>query len=436
MKKLIFKPSRKMALVKKYAHRAKFRILEGAVRSGKSFVSNDIALSEIEQLPTCDILVSGYSISSVARNVISEWKKMLDPNDHGYFRNVRDEKDDFLVIENPAYPKFFGKKFYIRGAGKEHDFKQIQGATLGYWLADELTRHAKSFVDMTITRLSPAFAKAIWTTNPDSPHHYVKKDFLDKKELFKVAEDGTALFKRWTFFLDDNPSLTDEYKESLRRVHTGVFYKRNVLSMWVMAEGAIYDNFDEARHVRVPDLLPKSSRYVLSVDYGTGNPTVFLLFKYNPASWKSGEPKIWLVREYYYDSKAEGRQKTDAEYSADMKRFLSGVEVDKIIIDPSAASFKVQLSQDGFFGITDAANDVVNGIRTQARMLENGEYLISSKCPRTIEDYGAYVWDEKAQLLGLDKPVKMHDHTKDAERYALYTLYGDVVYNLEQMNTM
>jgi PBSX family phage terminase large subunit len=220
-------------------------------------VTNDLALAEIEKLPPCDVLISGYSISSVARNVMAEWKKMLDPNDRGYFRNMRDEKDDYLVIENPEFPGFYGKKFYIRGAGKEHDFKQIQGSTLGYWLADELTRHTKSFVDMAITRLSPAFAKAIWTTNPDSPHHFVKKDILDKKELFKVGEDGTALFKRWTFFLDDNPSLTDDYKDSLRRVHTGVFYKRNVLSMWVMAEGAIYDGFDETIHTKQPDDLPK-----------------------------------------------------------------------------------------------------------------------------------------------------------------------------------
>ena len=49
---------------------------------------------------------------------------------------------------------------------------------------------------------------------------------------------------------------------------------------------------------------------------------------------------VWYrAREYYFDSRREGQQKTDAEYVADLKKFAAGETVEKVIVDPSAASF-------------------------------------------------------------------------------------------------
>lgn len=426
MKKLLYKPSPKMLQVYRDAGASRYRLLEGAVRSAKTFLSNDIALREIQQLPTCNILVSGYSISSVARNVIAEWRSMIDPFDRGLFRNVRNDKDDFLTID---WRGLKDKRFYVRGAGKEHDYKQIQGATFGYWYGDEWSRHCENFTDMALSRLSPTFAKGLLTTNPDSPFHYVKSRFIDNELLFK---DG--LWAKWQFLLEDNPSLSTEYIESLKRIYSGVFYKRFILGLWCLAEGAIYDFFDPDVHV-VPSPPAKAQQYVVSIDYGTGNPTGMGLFGMN---YLVKKPRCWLEREYYYDSKAnEGRQKTDAEYSYELRKFLGPrIWPSKIIVDPSAASLKVQLVRDGFTGITDANNDVLNGIRTQARMLKSGDYVICEGCDHTIGEYDGYVWDEKAQAKGEDKPVKQNDHCKDFERYFLHTTFGEDVVDYEKLTQM
>ena len=37
------------------------------------------------------------------------------------------------------------------------------------------------------------------------------------------------------------------------------------------------------------------------------------------------------------------------------------------------------------------------------------------------KEYMSYVWDEDAQKLGKDKPLKTHDHTCDCDRYVIYT---------------
>lgn len=416
--KAIYKPSLKMITAYKESKKAKYTILEGAIRSGKSYVGNDIAIRDIQQLPPCNVLVSGYSITSVARNVIAEWREMIDPRNIGLFKNVRDSKDDYLTIN---WRGLRDKKFYIRGAGKETDYKQIQGSTIGYWLSDETVRHAETFVDMAISRLSNDYSKALWTMNPDSPFHYIKKRFIDNEELYIKDAKGFSEFTKVKFFLEDNPSLSRSYIKSLERLYSGVFYKRFIQSLWVIAEGAIYDFYtDNAPFIIDKKDLPQAKRYIVGIDYGTGNPTCFILFGVNPST----KPNVWAEREYYYDSKAQQKQLTDSEYSQDLRKFIGGTKVTTIILDPSAASFKTQLKRDNFLFVKDADNAVIDGIRTQARMLKSGAYAICKDCRQTRKDYDGYVWDSRAQLIGEDKPVKQNDHTKDVERYVLHTIFG------------
>ncbi len=420
VKNIIYKPKRKAMAVMKNAHLAKFRVLDGAVRSAKSFTANDLAIRELQQLPACDVLISGYSITSVARNIVAEWKKIIDPFNVGLFKTVREDKNEYLKIN---WRGLRNKKFYIRGANKEVDWKQIQGATFGYWYADEWTRHHKTFTAMAISRLSLPFSLATLTTNPDSPFHYVKTNYLDKPDLFKQSKSGRALMMRWTFFLEDNPSLSPSYIRSLKRLYTGVFYKRFILSQWTAAEGVIFDFFDEKPPMVLDRIhLPIATSYDLAIDYGTSNATSIGLFGRNPLT----TPEIWLDSEYYYDSAIEGRQKTDGEYVDDLAQFVKKLKINNCIVDPSALSFKTEIKKRAFkFILMDADNSVLDGIRLHQTMLKNGRFALCSDCLQSIKDYYAYCWDGRAQERGEDKPLKTNDHTQDRTRYILQTLYGE-----------
>jgi PBSX family phage terminase large subunit len=417
----IYKPSPKMRYVYNESCKGKYRLLTGSVRSGKSFTTDDIAIREISELPDCNVLISGYSITSVARNVIAEWKKKILPpnvNVDDIFVLSRDDKDEFLLIN---WRGLKGKKFYIRGAGKENDYKQIQGATFGYWLADELTRHQRSFFDMAVSRLSLSYSRAIWTTNPDSPLHWVKTDIIDKLGLRE-----NDLYQVFSFELTDNPSLTKEYIDGLKNIFTGVFYKRYILGMWVLAEGSIYDFWDEDLHTL--DTSDRTALYhVVGCDYGTADPMVYGLFGVNPGYEKG---KIWLADEWYYDSRVSMRTKSDQEYSACLKNWLAEKDIwpHKIFIPSDALAFKTELRNSGFYNITDVdmgPGSVLNGIRTQGTMLKHGDYLIDKCCKNTIRDYAGYVWDDKARINnGVEKPLHANSHTKDMERTLLYTIFG------------
>ena len=220
--------------------------------------------------------------------------------------------------------------------------------------------------------------------------------------------------------MSDNPVIGPEELAKAEAAFTGVFYDRYIRGLWVAAEGRIYDCFDEKKHVTaaLPELAVDC--YV-SCDYGTQNPTVFLLWQR-----ERGTERWACVREYYYSGREKKRQKTDREFAADLGRWLDGIAPKMVIVDPSAASFITELRQTGYV-VTKAVNDVLDGIHLVAGELQTGKLLFSAGCKNTISEFQSYVWDEKAAEHGEDKPVKANDHCMDAIRYFCYTLRNRTV---------
>ena len=49
---------------------------------------------------------------------------------------------------------------------------------------------------------------------------------------------------------------------------------------------------------------------------------------------------------------------------------------------------------------------------------------VDPSCATLRREFSAYVWDEKAQKKGEDRPAKDHDHALDALRYAAFSEWG------------
>jgi len=127
---------------------------------------------------------------------------------------------------------------------------------------------------------------------------------------------------------------------------------------------------------------------------------------------------FWVVQEYYWDSVAKGQQKTDAEYADDLVRFIGPQRNAKVIVDPSAASFKAEMDKRGIWHV-DAENDVNEGIRMvlNQRLVRFRRQTVQ----KTIQEMQTYAWDAKAAQRGEEKPLKSHDHGPDAFRYFAHT---------------
>lgn len=373
---------------------ARINASEGAVRSGKSF-SADLRWLEFTQTQRGPFLMTGNTIDTLNRNVI---------------RPLMELTPEVRWLNQGRGELGIGRALcYTVGMNDAKAIRRIQGMTVGGWYADEVTLNPEDAVDMALTRMSIPGAKAFWTMNPGSPHHWMLKKYLDNKEL---TEGPNPVLKRWHFILDDNPSLDDEYRASLQRLFTGVFHDRYIKGLWVLAEGVIYSMFTPQFHV--VDKAPEIVNYWVGVDYGTANPCVFLLLGQDASGG------VWVLSEYYWDSKATGRQKTDAEYADDLLKWLGGVIPTVLYVDPSAASFITELRKRGWL-VMAADNAVLDGIRKVSTELSEGRLHIHQSCTGTITELGAYVWDPKAQQQGEDRPMKEHDHAMDALRYGIFS---------------
>jgi hypothetical protein len=88
-----------------------------------------------------------------------------------------------------------------------------------------------------------------------------------------------------------------------------------------------------------------------------------------------------------------------------------------VIVDPSAASFKAELTKRGIWRV-DADNEVNDGIRLASMVLNQRLVRFCRQTTsRTVQELQTYAWDSQAALRGEEKPLKMHDHGPDAFRY-------------------
>lgn len=378
---------------------ARINVAHGSVRSGKSVGLEFYRWWEYAvRGPEGDLLMAGKTLKTLERNVLRPMKQLWGS------RWV-----DYSLGKKEA--RIAGRRIELEGGNNERAQDKIQGMTLAGAMINEASLVPESFWNQILGRMSVPGAKLFATTNPDSPYHWLKQNYLDRSDELDLKE--------WHFTLDDNTFLDPAYVGSLKAEYTGLWYKRYILGLWVLAAGAIYDMFHEERHVRdCPVDVGRIERWVVPVDYGTSNPTTFALHGY----WRGDEPSAHCFSEYYHSGR-EGRQKTDAQYVNDLVDFIPDRLTPTIIIDPSAASFIEACKQRGLKA-QPADNAVVDGIRFVASMLAAGRYTIDPSCTHTIREYQSYVWDEKAQQRGEDKPLKKHDHTCDRDRYGLYTTLG------------
>ncbi len=392
---------------------ARLNIWSGAIRSGKTIASLLRWLMYVANAPRGgSLVVVGKTSDTIARNVFDP---LMDPAITGPLSRR------ILYTRGAPTANIMGRRVEIISSNDSRSENRLRGMTCAGAYVDEATLIEREFWDQLLARLSIKGAMLFATTNPDAPNHWLKRQFLDRAHELNL--------KHWHFTLDDNIGLDPEYVSSLKKEYTGLWYKRFILGLWVMAEGAIYDMFDPDLHV--VDTLPPMEKWLsVGVDYGTVNPLDALLVGVSTPD-NAGQRRIYLASEFRWDSRKERRQLTDAEYSQRLTDWLDrvpetygpgtyGVRPQWVIVDPSAASFIQQLYRDGF-APTMGNNSVLDGIRTVSNLMAADQLRIHRSCDGFLSEVGSYAWDDKKAERGDDAPVKVDDHALDAARYALHT---------------
>jgi PBSX family phage terminase large subunit len=388
---------------------ARINIWQGSVRSGKTVASLLRFLMAVATAPASGrVLLFGKTRESVNRNVFSV---LQDPALFGPLAR--------LVKYNPGAPtgSILGREVDVLGANDAKSEPKVRGMTLCLAYGDELTTIPEPFFTQVLARLSVPGAQLFGTTNPDSPTHWLRKKYL--------LRAGELNLRTWHSTLDDNPHLDPAYVANLKAEYTGLWYRRFIRGEWVQAEGAVFDMWDETRHVIAPDQIPAITRWIsMGVDHGTRNPLHAVVVGLGV------DGVLYVVREWRWDSSLRRRQLTVSEYVDRIRQFLhdvpipgtglTGITPDYVIVDPSAIELRVQMHQAGL-PTRVADNAVLPSIQALSSLLGLGLLRISADCTDLLAEIPGYSWDDDAAAKGIEQPIKADDHGIDALRYAVYS---------------
>ena len=382
----------------KYGGLKRLNILTGSVRAGKTWITLVAWAMWVAQMPIDkDYIMVGVTLDT------------LDNNCLRLLQDIVGEKN-FQYSARAKFGRLFGRRIRLEGANDNRSERKIRGSTLQGAYVDEITRIDRGFWIMLLSRLSESGAKLFGSTNPDSPNHWLKVEYLDRIDELDLYSDK--------FTIDENTFLDPEYVRQIKSEYTGVFYKRYIEGEFAVAEGIIYPEYEQALCAPFDGAC---SEYVLSIDYGTQNAFCALLWGHKEGIW-------YCTREYYYSGRDTGKQLTDEEYAVALDTHFGDIiekkqergEKLKVIIDPSAASFITALKKrEHKYRVMPADNAVLDGIREMGTAMYTGKIKIFNTCKAMIKEFQGYAWADNETE---DVPIKVNDHAMDSARYFVKTM--------------
>lgn len=391
----------------KHGRLRRINILDGSVRSGKTFSSLILWALWLATRPQDGrYLMVGKTLTTLKHNCLEPLQGLLGL--------------DNMTFSTPAKRAYiFGRMVDLEGAADSRSEEKIRGATYYGAYVDELTLVPRDFFAMLLSRLSTEGAKLIATTNPDNPHHWLKADFLDNPDI-------DLYYRR--FLLDDNTTLPEEYVSNLKKEYSGVFYQRFILGQWVAAEGAIYRQFADNPQAFFgePDEL---YGVWIGIDFGgNGSAHAFSVLG-TDRRFKT----LWLVDEYYRKEIID-----PVTLEKDFVSFITAMKSKYRILGVYADSAEQVLIRGlNMAAMTNKLNvEVVNARKSAIndricffqRMMGAGRFFVSPRCIHSIDALSSARWDAKhvTEDVRLDDGIQNVD-SLDAMEYAVERVMGEFI---------
>lgn len=376
-------------------------IADGAVRSGKTIaMAPSFIMWAMDNFDECDFAICGKTIGSLNRNVINTLKKQLHSLKYRYEHK---RSDNVLIVSKNGKTNYF----YLFGGKDESSQDLIQGMTLAGIFFDEVALMPQSFVDQGIARLSIEGAKFWFNCNPKGPNHWFKLNYVDK-----VVEKNILYLH---FTMDDNLTLSEYTKERYKRNFVGVFYKRNILGLWVTAEGAIYTVFSENKEKFFTD-KPDFDFIHIGIDFG-GNGSAHTLVA---SGIKNDYSKLTALM----SKRIEATGKTPLELYQIVENFINEVQKkygEVRIIYPDSAEqtlingIKAMVSEKFPHIIVrnSIKNEIIDRIRCTTSLMASFRFFITHDCKTLELAFENAVYNDKPKIQGKDE--RLDDGTSDID---------------------
>ena len=379
----------------------KYLILNGAVRAGKTVIDNYLFLLELKRIkklaerekePHPQYILAGYSSNSIYTNVISSIE-----NQFGIVMNT-DRHGHYHLFGIDIVPAYTGS---VRGIGA------IRGMTSYGAYINEASLATHEVFQEIIQRCSVGSARIICDTNPSTPTHWLKTDYIDN-------HDPKAKIKAFSFTIDDNTFLAKDYVETLKAATPrGMFYDRSILGQWVTGDGIVYQDFDANTMVIDDENIPDGLSYYCGVDWGfaEGHENVITVFGDDPDTDTTYLLDIYSSTGKYIDYWIEIAQQIQEKYGYGINFWAD-----------SARPEYVSYFQQNGIQARNADKSVMDGVEYCSSRIKLDKFRVLRSCAKPfLDDVYQYVWDP---VKGV--PKKEHDNVMDSFRYAVFNQHKKV----------
>ena len=386
----------------------RLNILEGSVRSGKTWISLVLWAFWVACAPKdASYLMAAKTLTSLSRNALELLQQL-----------VGDKNFQYSVSKKEG--RLFGRKIFFEGASDCRAENKIRGLTLCGAYCDEISLFEEDFFKMLLSRLSEPGAKLIGTTNPDRPTHWLKTDYLDRADELDIL--------KMKFLIDDNIFLDTAYKENLKKEYTGVFYDRYILGLWKAAEGVVYTEFAQNTDSYLLDVNHDDIAFAsIGVDFG-GNKSAhaFVCTGFTPSMHD-----IVVLDEFYLKETISPKQLEDYFVNFVLKcksRYrIFDIYCDcaetTLIQGLSAAALRAGIAADIRLSVK---KPILERIRFTNAMMSKGRFKISKSCTHVISALQNAVWDDKSLCDKRLDDGRVNIDSLDAMEYSFENFMQDI----------
>jgi PBSX family phage terminase large subunit len=309
--------------------------------------------------------------------------------------------------ENDHYIKFIWGTEIVGVQTKNED--GLVGDELDLLILDEAARIKQRVWDENLRpALTSRYGRAIFITTPRGKNwiYDLYKDSL-------IDDDEWEAFK---FKTAENPhgGVQRDLEKAKKKLPTQT-YLQEYEADFITYVGQVYKGFDLSTHV-VSELPEKFNYYIGGLDYGFVNPSVFVLIGVHDGR-------------YYVIAELHKEGLTSEELASEIKAILKDHKITlrsiPIYADHEPAATKT-LQNNGLY-VINGKKDVKAGIdkiNEKMKIQSDGKPLIMfhASCKKTIKEHEDYHYAEsKDDRNDKEEPVKDHDHSCDALRYAIFT---------------
>ncbi len=354
----------------------RINLLTGSVRSGKTWISLVLWAFFVATMPKNGAyLMAGRTLSTLKRNCLDLLESLVGARNFSY-----------SITKKEA--RLFSRKVFLEGAPDARSEGKLRGLTLSGAYMDELTLFDHSFFAMLLSRLSNPGAKLFATTNPDSPTHWLYKDYILRADELDLWVEQFSIL--------DNSFLPKDYVEHISKEYTGVFYDRFILGQWKRAEGAIYREFADNPAVFTKNLPDDGDILFASVGVDFGGNKSAHAFVLNGLT-KDFQTLVTLDEFYHLGPLSP--QELEAQFVAFLKR-NARYRIDAAWCDSAETTLILGLQNAvAKAGIPVPVRKAKKGrilerIRFFVTMMDKGRYKIAPHATHTIDALKNAVWAE------------------------------------------